>query len=343
MSLKVIKFVAGGGKTTESKELLLENRNCIYLAFNNKVVDELSFKGFLSKTIDSFFVSFIIPKFIDLIPLIANESEICFCDKNNVPGWLIGVLKINIKIDGFLYNQTSKTVFSLEMKNAELYKMKQCPNFKFINYIFSRDKLMLTNTLRDNLCSYLLEKFQDKIIEIIEKRFEVVIIDEAQDLKGYREKFAELLARSKVKLYVFGDDYQNINGGGKWFLNLTSDNYKNISHRCPEKNCKWIRDNMNIEIYGENKQEGGVIHIDLEEAKEYDNSKRVLLYKALSGRYKSIADEWKGPKYTIQAAKGMTIYEDIVIIGGILSDNFLYTAITRTTKKCFFTVKMKSK
>ena len=72
MNSKVVKFVAGGGKTTLSKEILRNESNGLYLAFTNSVVKEINDEGYLSRTIDSLFQSFIIPKFTSLIPLIAN-------------------------------------------------------------------------------------------------------------------------------------------------------------------------------------------------------------------------------------------------------------------------------
>ena len=41
MNSEVIKFVAGGGKTTYSIEYLRKNANGIYLAFTNSVVNDI--------------------------------------------------------------------------------------------------------------------------------------------------------------------------------------------------------------------------------------------------------------------------------------------------------------
>lgn len=68
MSLQVIKYVAGGGKTTRAINFLKNNKNGLYLAFNNKVVNDVESKGYLSMTIDSLFVSYILPKIKNLIP-----------------------------------------------------------------------------------------------------------------------------------------------------------------------------------------------------------------------------------------------------------------------------------
>ena len=76
MNSKVIKCVAGAGKTYWSKDYLKAHENGLYLAFTNSVVDDLSCCGMISRTIDSLFTSFLIPKFISAIPLIAKGSDI---------------------------------------------------------------------------------------------------------------------------------------------------------------------------------------------------------------------------------------------------------------------------
>lgn len=176
------------------------------------------------------------------------------------------------------------------------------------------------------------------MINILSSRFNYIIIDEAQDLKGYREKFAKLLYNSKIPLILLGDDNQNINGGGIWFENLSDDQIENISYRCLEANCKWIRENLNINISG-NSNIGSVNIISYDEVKKYDNGERFLLYISKAGKNKIIIEKWAGPKDTIKGAKGSTIVADVVIIGEKINSKNLYTAITRTTKKVYSTVK----
>lgn len=52
---------------------------------------------------------------------------------------------------------------------------------------------------------------------------------------------------------------------------------------------------------------------------------------------KEIVALWKGPKSTIKIAKGMTIEQDIVIVGKQLSEKNLYTALTRTRQDAYST------
>lgn len=337
MNSKVIKFVAGGGKTTLSEEILHENNNGLYLAFTNSVVEDINNKGYLSRTIDALFTSFIIPKLISLIPIISTGSKLKFVDSTILANHLKGVANIKIDEDGNIYNKSKKLELNIDTSNEKLHSMTSKENIGFLKYIFAKNELRLTHELRSNLSSYLIKNHPDKIIDLLDKRFSLIIIDEAQDLKDYREKFAELLYNSKIKLFILGDDNQNINGGGTWFENLLATETKNQSFRCPENNCKWIRDNLNIDIFG-NSDVSEFKIINFDEVKKHDDNTRTLLYSLKSGKNKDIIESWKGPKDTIKSAKGSTIYTDIVIIGTSINSRNYYTAITRTKFNVYSTI-----
>lgn len=339
MSLKIIKFVAGAGKTTESKNYMKENNNGIYLAFNKSVVEELENQGFLAKTIDSFFLSYIIPKFTATIPLIKTGSKIKFRENNNLPNYLKGTANINIKSDGSIFNN-EKIIeeINLNTANEKFKKMGKFKNSIFLNEIFQSQVLYIDNKQLEDISNFIIYNYRNSLINIIKQRFSYVIIDEAQDLKSYREDFAHLLYDSGMNFILLGDDNQNINGGGKWFESLIATETRKDSFRCPEANCKWIRENLEISIYGNNNL-GGYIKTDFENIIQLDNGNRVLLYKQAAGKYKEIIQNWKGKKYTIQKAKGDTIKNDIVIVGDTLNKKLLYTAITRTTQFSYSTIK----
>lgn len=250
MNSKVIKFVAGGGKTTYSEKILESKQNGLYLAFTNSVIYDINKKGYLSKTVDSLFTSFIIPKFCCIIPLISNNSKVTFVDNNELPPYLKNVAQLKLDGSGKMFNKTKEINVNINEKNETLNKREDFPNSKAIKYIFGKEKLRLTHEFRAGLSEYIINKYPLELINILSSRFNYIIIDEAQDLKGYREKFAKLLYNSKIPLILLGDDNQNINGGGIWFENLSADQIENISYRCPEANCKWIRENLNINISG---------------------------------------------------------------------------------------------
>lgn len=340
MSLEVIKFVAGGGKTTYSKEFIRNNTNVIYLAFNNKVIDMISSQGFLSKTIDSLFVSFLIPKLIPLIPIITDKCEINYCDPNSLNKNMKGVSNIHIDNKGNLFNKTKKIGINLKLENYKLHNIENDrTNIKFLKYIFSKNKLNLTDQLREELCSYIICEFSKYIKSFMEKRFSYIIIDEAQDLFGFREEFAKLISESKCKLILLGDDNQNINRGGRWFNELEATKFEKNSFRCPEENCKWIRDNIGIDIFGNNNK-GGVFVKTFCDIDELNDCDKTLLYTSLNKSIRKIVENWKGPKLTIKKAKGQTIDQDVVVIGKTMNSKNLYTAITRTTKIAYITVKL---
>ena len=225
MNSKVIKFVAGGGKTTSSLEYLQNNPNGLYLAFNNEVVDSIKYKGFLSKTIDALFQSFIIPKFISEIPLIGSNKVIEYLSDDELPPIHKNIANIGIDEAGNIFNKLKKdkeVLITLSTPNKAL-KNARFSNSAAIRYIFGESKLKLTNILRSELSMYIIKKYPLEVVDYLKSRFSYIIIDEAQDLKGWREEFAKLLFDSDIFLLVLGDDNQNINGGGTWFEQLNSD------------------------------------------------------------------------------------------------------------------------
>lgn len=337
MNATIIKIVAGGGKTTESEKILRHKDNGLYLAFNNEVVNEMRLKGFVCKTIDSLFSSFIIPKFTSLIPIIGNGSKITYVETERLPIQLRGIGNLCIDVYGNIINKEKITGFNLGVTNAQLHNMKNMTNLSTVKFIFGTDELRLTHKLRSNLIDYIIEKYPNEIIDILQSRFSFIIFDETQDMKNHLENFAKLIYSSNIESYFLGDDYQNINGGGRWFEELSARRTLTYSHRCHENNCKWIRNNLKIDIYG-NVSLSEFIEITLDEALLYDNGKRVLLYSAASGSIKNIVSQWKGRKYTIKGVKGKTLEEDIVIIGRTMNKKVYYTAITRTKHSVFTTI-----
>lgn len=338
MNSKIIKFVAGAGKTTYSKRLMSRVKNGLYLAFTNSVIDDMNRYPFIARTIDSIFISYIIPKFIDLIPIINSSSNIVFSDSNN--GLLTAKTASNISVnkDGNLYNKTKKiSSVNLLTSNKDLHNSGYYPNSDSLKYIFGEEKTRFTHLQRAQISEYIIHNYPNELITILKKRFSFIIIDEAQDLSDYREVFCKLLYESDIKTRLLGDDNQNINGGGMWFENLEADKVQNKTFRCPESICKWVRENLDIVIYGNDKV-ATFNQIMFEDVKKLDDGKCVLLYKGRYSRITNLIDNWSGNVMTIQSAKGMTIYSDIVILGDSLNQKLYYTAITRTTQSVYSTV-----
>lgn len=334
MNSRVINFVAGGGKTTYSRDYMLNHNGGIYIAFTNSVVNDMRDAGLLSLTISSLFSSFILPKMLSHIPLIASGSKIIYSDDK-----ILGC--ITIKEDGRLFNGSAENMaVSLNTQNEDLHKMNTPGNSLFhLKKIFGPNSTSLNHQQRDSLSWFLLEKYPEKILSIISSRFDYVIIDEAQDIKkGFMQKFAELLYDSDIELILIGDPYQNVNGGSDWFEKLKlADEVKTQSHRCPDGICSWIRENLHIEIYG-NGSSGSCEEIKHEDVFTHDDGTKPLLYCQNNNFSKRYIEKWRGPKSTIKSIKGSTINSDVVIIGKTMSAKNLYTAITRTTKNAYFAI-----
>lgn len=335
-SKRVIKCVAGSGKTTDSIMFMKSNKNGLYLAFNNKVVNEISNAGYLGLTIDSLFFSYILPKMLTFIPLAANckgivlnqEAKRESIQKKNARN-------ISFDLDGTIRNRNS--IVNTTLNDAvESITTRRFPNRDALKYIFNNE-LHVTYDQAGALGGFLINKYPEQILWILRSRFDYIIIDEAQDLKpGFREDFAKLLYDDDFPVRLLGDSNQNINSGGDWFTQLEPDEEKNQSYRCPEGVCEWIRRVVGVDIHGKN-SDGIVRKVTVETIKDLDNGRRVLLYYTKRSNNEYI-DNWSGEVYTIKKAKGLTIKQDIVILANDLKTNNLYTAMTRTTSNVYMTV-----
>lgn len=341
MSFYKVSFAAGGGKTTEAEKYLREHTGGLYLAFNKKVVSDLELKGFLSKTFDSLFQNYIIPKCISFLPCISKTSSIQYIDDNVKQKQNIfkGVCSLSIDDDGNILYRKNKTGAKLSDSNFSI-KVRFNNNQKYFSLIhaaFGYKKTMITDELRKGIMIFLLKKHKQKVVELIKRRFNFVIIDEAQDIKNHIELFTKALINSDYNVILFGDSNQNINQGSTYFEELKSNEVKNESFRCSESVCSVIRKKIGIEIYGTS-DHGVFRKINLEDVLSYNDGNRVLLYKAHAPYNLHIIKEWVGESYTIQEAKGMTICKEIVIIAKKLNKKFLYTAITRGKSNVFSTI-----
>lgn len=339
MNSQVIKFVAGGGKTTYASDLMRKEKNGLYIAFTNSVVNDAQKSGHLSLTIDSLFNTFLIPKLASKIPLISKGSKFEPIADNPRNQTALGAKRIKVNDSGELSNGLAVINHAtLTTPNSALHSMSYFPNSQSLKYIFGEDTLRLHFSHTAGISSYLLKYHGEIILDILKKRFSYIIIDEAQDLKDYRETFAQLLHQSDLPLILLGDSNQNVNGGGQWFEGLSPTDTKNISFRCPDGVCEWIRGSLGVDIYGTN-GDGIYRNVNMNDVSSLDDGARKLLYNSRSGSTVGVIDTWTGPKGTIKSVKGETIYEDVVIVGGQLNHYNLYTAVTRTTKNVYSTVR----
>lgn len=341
MNSRVIKCVAGAGKTYLSREYLKAHGNGLYLAFTNSVIEDISCCGAISRTVDSLFISFLFPKIIAAIPLIARGSDIEYITTATSFNPIIkNIGKIHIDRTGAIYSGNREMPITLETPNEELHRMTSFPNLMSLRAIFGKQTTQLTDSLRDNLMAYIIYKYPEEILYFMSTRFHYVIFDEAQDLGGSREEFAKLLYDSNIPTIFLGDDFQKIMpGSGNWFEGIEATESQLHSKRCPEDNCRWIRENLGIEIYGDSDKTGGVEHVHSENISPLDDGTKMLLYHARKGKLAGIIDNWTGPKSTIGKIKGRTVDTDVIIVGESLNKRSYYVAITRTTGKVFSMIK----
>lgn len=256
-SKRVTKCVAGSGKTTDSIKFMKTNKNGLYLAFNNKVVNEISNAGYLGLTIDSLFFSYILPKMLTFIPLAVNCKGVVLnqeATRESIQKKNARNIKFNP--DGTIKNQTSVVNATLNDTVASI-ATRSFPNRDALKYIFNNE-LHVTYDQAGALGGFLINKYPEQILWILRSRFDYIIIDEAQDLKpGFREDFAKLLYENDFPVRLLGDSNQNINSGGDWFTQLEPDEEKNQSYRCPEGVCEWIRRVVGVDIHG--KDSDGIV------------------------------------------------------------------------------------
>ncbi|MCD4826988.1 MAG: UvrD-helicase domain-containing protein [Acholeplasmataceae bacterium] len=339
MNSQVYKFVAGGGKTTISKGIMDERNNGLYIAFTNSVVNDMKKSGYLAKTIDSLFTSFIMPKFYASIPLINNHSLIRLNDVN-ITSKFIDTRSRNIRINTngeILFKGKIQPGFTLQMSNSKLQSHPSRLNLDIIKNIFRLNELNVSFDQMKDLSSYLMHNYSNEILSILRNRFSYIIIDEAQDLHGYLEEFAKMLYASDIETILLGDDNQNIKNKGHWFEGLDGTNVFNRTYRCTEQVCSWIREQLKIDIYGTNNI-GGFYNFNIVDIDHYNDGNRILIYQNSSGK-KDIIDSWLGESYTVGNIKGSTVHEDIVIVGKEMNIKNYYTSITRTTKNVYSCIK----
>ena len=319
----------------------MTHENGLYLAFTNSVVDDLSRCGAISRTIDSLFISFLIPKFVSAIPIIGDGSKLDYLEITNATNPVLkNVGRIHIDRKGNICNGSRQLPVTLNTPNAELHRMAYFSNLPTLKAIFGKGQTKLTDHLRNDLMAYIINEYPNELINFIRTRFDYVIFDEAQDLGGSKEEFAKLLHGSDFDTIFLGDDDQKIMpASGSWFEGVDATERRIQSKRCPEDNCKWIRDNLDIEICGDKDKAGGVETVDLESVNTLDDGEKMLLYHSERGVVCELIGSWSGPKSTIGKIKGSTVDCDVVIVGASLNKRSYYVAVTRTTKKVFTAIK----
>lgn len=232
-------------------------------------------------------------------------------------------------------------------------------------YMGSQSKKMYSSRL-SKLCNK--EKMFNKVKRRIEKYFDYFFIDEVQDFAGNDFNFINNLINCNVNIFYVGDFYQhtfdtsrdgNLNSGlyadFNKYVNRIKNNHDDLcvdlhslekSMRCKEKVCEFIRNNLDIKIYGNEDKDVILTEvIDTNEiCKIMNNDNIIKLFYQNSGKYKAKTENWGN-------CKGLTYNEVCVILNpktyklfnknelnklSMSTRNKLYVACTRTRNNLYF-------
>lgn len=266
----------------------------------------------------------------------------------------------------FLYSFCYKPFLSDEIQargiNYEPNKNKYAKSSRLDYYIDSQ------NRLYSNRMAYLFDKggIIPDILQRIEKYFDYFVLDEVQDISGRDFNFLEQLMDAEANMLFVGDFYQHTfstSADGNANCSLYDDYCSYIkrfskkqilvdsetlinSWRCGEQVCKFVRDNLGIEIYSNNGVTGDVLFIDSdEEIKRIWNDLKVIkLHYQKASSYGKMHKNWGETKgedcYTnvcvILNKKTMDLYKKNNLSAlPAITKNKLYVAMTRAKGNVF--------
>lgn len=232
MDKKVIFAVAGSGKTTYIVDSLSNEKRSLIVTYTNSNFDNLS-KKILSKFNDAW------PENVSLMTYFQFLYSFCYKP----------FLSDRIKAKGIIYERNPDPR----------------PTQADIRYYLSPERYLYSNRL-----SLFLEKAKivEEIKARIEKYFDDFIIDEVQDIAGRDFNFLESLMDAKVNMLFVGDFYQHtfdtsrdgnvnqslFNDRATYEARFTNKGFKSDfttlknSWRCGYKICKFVSDNLGINI-----------------------------------------------------------------------------------------------
>lgn len=316
MDKRVIFAVAGSGKTTYIlNQLTLESRSLIVTYTNNNIKNLRN--GIIEKF--GFF-----PDNIKLLPYFTFLYSFCFKP----------FLSYNLKTKGINYKPNPN---KFEKQTTESY------------YI---DK---NNRVYSNRISKLLEKTNElkNVNSRLEKYYDNLYIDEIQDFGGNDFNFLKQITSAKINILLVGDFYQHTfdtsrDGIVNKSIHNEFDKYKKLfekmglnvdtdsldkSWRCSPNVCKFITDNLGIEIKSHKKDSTSVSLIEDEEnALEIFNDNQIVkLFYREHYKYKCFSRNWGD-------SKGENHYKDIcVVLNNTTLDNFSdLTKLKSQTKNKFY-------
>lgn len=163
----------------------------------------------------------------------------------------------------------------------------------------------------------------------IEKYFDALLIDEAQDFGGHDLNFLCSLTQMDIAILLVGDFYQHTfdtskdgptnrniyDDYDKYLAKLEKSGYqpdkKSLvkSYRCSPTTCAYVRDNLGIHIESQREVETSVINVKSQKDADalFYNPSVVKLFYQNSTRYPCYSDNWGN-------SKGQDHYIDVCIV-----------------------------
>jgi DNA helicase-2/ATP-dependent DNA helicase PcrA len=316
MDKRVIFAVAGSGKTTYIlNQLTLDSRSLI-ITYTNNNIKNLKI-GIIEKF--GFF-----PDNITLLPYFTFLYSFCFKP----------FLSYNLKTKGINYKPNSNKF------------AKQ----NYTNYYIDKNSRVFSNRI-----SKLLEKSGElpNVNSRLEKYYDNLYIDEIQDFGGNDFNLLKQITSAKINILLVGDFYQHTfdtsrDGSVNKSIHNEFDKYKMLfekmglnvdttsldkSWRCSPSVCKFITDNLGIEIKSHNEERTTVSFIENEEKiiEIFNDKKIVKLFYKEHYKYKCFSRNWGD-------SKGENHYNDIcVVINKTTYDSFKdLTKLKPQTKNKFY-------
>ena len=163
----------------------------------------------------------------------------------------------------------------------------------------------------------------------IEKYFDVVCVDEVQDIGGYDFELLTAISGSNVNVLLVGDFYQHTyvtsqDGAKNKNLHDDFEKYKKRfekagltvdtaslakSYRCSQTVCNFIREHIGIEIYSHSDRATNAALLDQQDDAErlYACERTVKLFYQEHQKYGCFSQNWG-------SSKGMDHYQDVCVV-----------------------------
>lgn len=327
---KLILAVAGSGKTRLIIESLNLNERFLLVTYTNnnyKTIKRrvISKFGFLPNNI-------VILKFFEFL--------YSFCTKP--------FLLFEHKLNGICWEEPPKFTQTLTSGNFNKYLTKS----KLLYYNRISKFLEITGTI-------------PLIIEKLEKFYDYLIIDEFQDLGGHDFNFIGAISMANINVLYVGDYYQHTydtSRDGPTNKNLYNDYKKYIktiealditidvktlvkSHRCSPTICRFINENLGIEMESNRTDDTEINILNFEETESIlsDNNIIKLVYNN-SNKLQYFSRNWgdcKGEDDYYDTCIILTKRASASLLKGELKNivsstkNKLYVALSRTKGNCY--------